>query len=407
MASKKTQIYIFIGAMVNALLMIVLTLFSLSQAYTLDDEVLLIKLTSGFKNLILKVHEKPPRERFLFISVTWEKQFIDKLDKNGFPIGNDVITNRQSLGELLHTLNRNPDNHKLAILDVFFVDSSANDSLLKAELERVKNCVVSMHKKENGLADSSRFKTPNPGLSDMETNNDMVLKYHLVQGNNLKTTPLRMYEMIYNTKLEDLGLYDKLDGHYILNAFILDYAVRRYDLLEAPDDQRYPMIYLSEFLTLPPELQDEFTKDKIIIIGDFEGADKHETIYGDMPGPLILLNAFLALESGDNRISPLFILLLFISFSIISIKVIWVRDPITLYLEKRFGGQSLVIEMFADTMFYMLYFASVSVVSYFSFGIHLAILFLAMYVYGLETLIGFVEKRFRISSKTSDEELVK
>ncbi len=377
--------------------MIALTLFSLSQAYTLDDEVLLIKLTSAFKNLIIKAQAKPPRERFLFLSVTWEKQFIDKLDSNGFPIGRDVITDRQSLGQFVEVINQKPENHKLAVLDVFFVDKSPQDSLLKTELARVKNCIVSMHKKPDGSADSSLFKTPNPGLSDMETNSDMVLKYHLVQGKNLKTTPLRMYELLYNTQVEEHWLYDKLKGNHILNAFILDYYIRKFDLFDAPDDQRYPLMYLSEFLTLPPDMMHEFMKDKIIIIGDFEGADKHETIYGDMPGPLILLNAFLALEKGDNIISPLFIVLLFISFTVISIKVIWVRDPVTVYLEKRFGGQSLVIEMFADTMFYMLYFAVISVISYFLFGIHLTILFLAMYVYGLEQVIRFIDAKINPS----------
>jgi len=370
----------------HAFFMVIVTLISLSLSITFGDDLALIQLTSAFKNMIFKHEAKAVRSRFLFVSVTWEKELIEKTDTVGFPIGNDVITNRQSLGKLLQIINQKPENHEFLILDVFFKDSSPSDSLLKAELLRVKKCLVSYHKTENDKPDKPIFDAP-IGLSDMQTYEDMVLKYQLIQGDSLKTTPLLMYEQLYKTKLEEGFFYDKLNGNSVLNSFIMDFEIRKYDIFQAPDSLRYPMVYISELLTLPPDVVHKYMKDRIVVIGDFEGADKHKTIYGEMPGPVILLDAFLALERGDNILSPFFLLLIFFGFALASYKCFTIDDFITVWVDKKFGKYPFIVSMTADVASYLVFFALLSIASYFIFHIHLTILSLAVYMQILESVL--------------------
>ena len=384
--------WVFAGAVFNTLIMIMLTLVMLASAFSFGDDVVLIQLTSGFKNLLLKTEDKPKRDEFFFVSVSWEKQLIEKLDSSGFPIGTDVITNRESLGRLLQKMNSAPDNHRFMLMDVYFDTPSPTDSLLEAELKRTKNLLLSYHKHPDGKPAPPIFEAP-LGLSDMVTDNDMVMKYHLVQGDSLKTSAILMYEQLYGKELIESRLYDKLGEEYVFNTFIIDQRLRSFDLFKASDSLRYPMMYISELLTLPDEMLHELLKNRIVVIGDFEGTDTHKTIYGDTPGPLILVNAFLALERGDNVISPFFLLLLVVSYFLISFKAVRLDDHLTRYVNRKFANFTLAGEFLVDTTFYVVYLAVVSITSYFLFGVHLTVLLLAFYLYGLEQALRFVYEK--------------
>jgi len=396
-SQKKTWIYIVPLAVLHAIGLIVLTLWSLSLPYTFGDEATLIQYSATVKRKIFPELDKPDKNRFMFVGVTWEKQLIEKIDTiTGLPIGYDVITNRQSLGRFLQMLNENPDNHKFLIVDVNFQDKAPNDSLLAAQLKIIKNCLVSYHKDENDAPVYPIFEAP-LGLSDMQTDSwtDMVLKYHLIQGDSLKTTPLLMYEKLYNQQIEHGIFFDKLNGKTIFNSFIIDYRIRNYDLFDAPEDKRYPFFYIKDLLELPLEVFAEFTKDKIIILGDFQGYDTHPTIEGDMAGPLILLNAFLDLEAGDNILSPFFLILLFVAYFVISVKILTPNDIVTQFVEEHFKSnmQRGLVRSLLDVSVYIFYMGILSVLSYFLFGIHLTILTLSVYMEFLERFVNWITKK--------------
>ncbi|MEM1138119.1 MAG: CHASE2 domain-containing protein, partial [Bacteroidota bacterium] len=334
---KKRKTLVSLGlATAHGIFLIVVTLFYLSIAFTLDDEIILIQLTAAVKNKLLGKKERPNTDRLLLINVSWDKKLIPKTDSTGdFVLGNQAITNRASIAKLLQAMNQQPDNHEFLLIDVNFLDPSPDDSLLEAELMKVKNCVVSYHKDAKGKPVYPIVKAP-LGLSDMivdDEERDLVLKYHLIQGDSLKTTPLLMYEKIHNVKYEKSFFYDKLDGKSIFKSFILDYPVDQYDIFKR---ELYNYQYINEMVKAPAPFINAMTKDKIVIVGDFEDRDIHNTIYGKTPGPLILLNAFLALERGQNRVSIYFILLLLVAFTLISYKAITVNDPVTLWVKKKF-----------------------------------------------------------------------
>ena len=135
----KRKVIISLAAAFHALLMIVMTLMWLGRTNTLDDELILIQFTAYFRKFILHDETPPERDRFLFINVAWDKQFIPKKDKDGFRIGVQAVTDREKLGRLFQIMNETEEPaHKLIVTDVFFKDSSATDSLIRTELARLK-----------------------------------------------------------------------------------------------------------------------------------------------------------------------------------------------------------------------------------------------------------------------------
>jgi len=392
---EKRNTFIRIGLAVgHGIFLIVVTLIYLSITFTLDDEIILIQLTAAVKNKLLGQKERPDTERLLLVNVSWDKKLIPRTDSSGFVIGNQAITNRASIAKLLQAMNQKPDNHELLLIDVNFLDPSPEDSLLEAELGKIKNCIVSYHKDAKGKPVYPIIDAP-LGLSDMmvdDEERDLVLKYHLIQGDSLKTTPLLMYEKIHNSKYEEGLLYDKLGGELIFNSFILDYPVDKFDIFNR---NMYNYQYINEMVMLPPAFIHAMTKDKIVIVGDFEDRDIHNTIYGKTPGPLILLNAFLALERGDNQVSFAFIFVLLIAYSLISYKAITVNDPITVWVKKKFKNYNFIVEFTVDVTFYLIYFGIISIITYYSFGIHLTILFLSFYMHFLEVGIVTLDEQKR------------
>ncbi len=384
---KQRSVFALAISMLHACFMIGLTLLYMSLHLSLEDEIILVKLSSSVRNLLAKKSIKFDKDRFLFVNVAWQKKLIPKLDSAGIPIGVIDITDRAALATLLERMSQKPDNHEFLFVDINLEIPSSDDSLLQAAFNKTKNYLVSYHKNQ---ADKPIYPIleVNTGLSDMQTEiGEMVLKYHIVQGDSLKTSPLIMYEHLHDQQLKKGLIFDKLNGEYIIQNFILDFPISTFNKNELA------YTHLSDLLVLPSFAIHEITKDKIVVLGDFEDYDLHETIYGMMPGPFILINAFLALEHKANALSFGFLLWLFITYTFISFKVFKSDDPLTDLVKRKFSEDSFLISLLVDTLFYLVYFGIVSLVAYFLFNVHLAILILSFYMYGLEVVVILIQER--------------
>jgi hypothetical protein len=160
----------------------------------------------------------------------------------------------------------------------------------------------------------------------------------------------------------------------------------------------YHKLYLNELLRLDPEYIHDFTKDKIIIVGDLDNrVDVHKTIYGDMLGPVILLNAFLALENSDNQITWYFILFLLGGYMLISYicfrQVDILEGWLFRWLPKWLAIPGYVKEMMESFASYLLYFGLLSILSYMLFNFHLTIFLISIYMQVLEWIIKNIRRR--------------
>jgi len=375
---------------VHSLFLLISSIYLLNLPYIYEDELRLIQTTSAIKKFIISREEKPERSRFLFVNVAWEKQLIEKLDDDGFPVGNQPITNRKSLTGFFNRINQKPDNHKYLVCDISFIDPSENDEELQAEFDKLKNYTVSYHKDENDIPQNPIFNV-SKSISDYTTFNvDKFIKFKLVQADTLITTPIKIYQDIYNKKIEQ-GLFYQLNNQYILNSFIVDFRIWSYDLSDN-SDYKYDFINIGDFKFLPDSVFHKLLKDRIVIMGDFELNDIHETVYGDMSGPLILLNTFLAVEKGENKLSVYYLIFIFLSFVIINYYVFDINIRFKAHFSHLIAKSPIYNEMLRFFL-YLFYFSIISSISFFIFNIHLTILLFSGYMSFLDIMNNYFADR--------------
>ncbi len=359
-----------------------ISIYLLNLPYIYEDELYLVQATSIIKKLLARKQDKPDRKRFLFVNVAWEKQLVDKLDEEGFPLGNQAITDREKIAKFLRRINKKPTNHKYLLCDINFIDPSDDDAELQHEFNQLKNYIVS-YTPSIGNDDSNAILNANKAVAGYETYNvDKFIKFKLIQTDSLKSIPLKMYEDLHQKKMEIGTYFFRIGNKFVLNSFIVDFKIWSYDLSEN-SEYKYDIINLGDFEFLPDSALKKLTNNRIIVIGDYDLNDVHETIYGRMSGPLILLNTFLALENEDNVISPFFVLYLFICFFLISGYCLdfETRHRKKLYLirfKNNFAEEAL------GFLTYLFLLALVSSISFFLFNIHLTILLFASYLYFLD-----------------------
>lgn len=390
------RIFKLLATAANALVLIYFTFQLLNQPFLHGNEMPLIQGAAYFKNIILDIEDKPAQKELMFIDVAYDKQLIDKLDTNGFPIGKQPIVDRKKLASFFNILNSKPDNQKFVICDIFFadpagIDDCAGDTVsadmqLKAELAKMKNVVLSYHfKADKDSLDLPIFRAPPRGIADYTTTNNTFLKFSLLHRDTIKSSPLIIYEYLHKQKLKKGKWFYWLNGQRILKSFIVDFRVRNYDLFVSQN--HYKVDNLDALLTLDAKDVLEHVKDRIIIIGDFQN-DKHETIYGETVGPLILLNTYLALLNGDNVITPWFLVFLFICFFSLSVMVFYPKNLLETWLVKTFENTQF---KYAITFLsYMSILIATSLLSFFVFNTHLSILLLTIYLYVLKNIMRFI-----------------
>lgn len=397
----KKKLLLFTACLAHSLLLLAFTYIELKSPYTTGEELTMLQLTSGLKRKVFLRKDKPSPDRFLFISVSWDKKLIEKKDEYDTPVGQQPITDRSKIADFLQILNQRPDNHKFITLDIFFEDSTTgqpqDDIRLAAELARTKNLLIPYHMSDSSTPNYPIFKAP-LGLADYEpTVEGLLIKFSIINGEGHKTMPLLMYENVSGKKFKSGLLVDELGGKPVLSSFILDHRIFQEDVL-APNAPLYHKLYLNELLKLDPEFIHDFTKDKIIIIGDLDNrVDIHKTIYGDMLGPVILLNAFLALENGDNQITWYFLLFLLCSYMLISYvcfrQVDILEGWLFRWLPKWLAIPGYVKEMMESFASYLLYFGLLSIFSYMLFNFHLTIFLISIYMQVLEWIIKNIRRR--------------
>jgi len=390
--TKKRLICILISS-VHALWLLIFTFIWLNQSSVYDDEKILIQITSVIKRLVFKMDKKPNKNDFLFINVAYDKEIVPKLDNEGIPIGNQAVTDRNKLARFFHILNQKPNTHKFILCDIFFKDPSpSNDNLLLAELKQVKNILIPYHTTASGQSELPIFPVKK-GLSDYKQIKDMFLKFSLMykdkKGNALKTISLLMYEKLHQAEFQNRFFGYAVNNKYSLNSTILDFRIRNYDLIQS---KRYFYINLGNLLKISDDVVLEMVKDRIIVIGDFEDRDMHKTVFGDIAGPLILINAYLCLVNEDNIITINFLFSLFLVYLFISYYIFFGKKTEENQKIEKIFKSTIIIGFINKLINHLFFLGAFSVLSYFIFNIHINILFVGSYMTVLESGISMLKK---------------
>jgi hypothetical protein len=353
----------------HALWLLIFTWHWLNLPVTYPDEEHLIRWSAAVKKILLNINDRPPKEDYIFISLTHEKELIPYSEG----MGEEVITSRERLAKLFHILNQYPGQYKFVVCDVFFQGDSPHDSLLSSEISKIDNILSPCHV-EDGVLRRPSIPVPN-ALADYQDVNGMFLKYKFVE-DSIKTLPVAMFEKLHHARVEQKHGLTFINGKLCLSSMIIDFSIREADL----DTSYYPVVPLSELLLLSDDslIFHDFLKDKYIIAGNF-GEDVHQTILGDMPGTVILLNVYLALLKGENLVSWYWVSFLFINYFIIS-WLMFYSGAIhkSAWLEKFL--RSDMGSFFVDYLSFFVYLAVLSLASYYIFNIHINILIIGLYI---------------------------
>ena len=355
---KKNRIWV--RSFLHAFVLLALSLFWLHTPYTYGDESLLVKWSSIVKRVIFKFDQDPPKDDFLFINLGFEKALIPLEDK----LGNETITDRAKLAEFFTILKNHPKTAKFIYCDVFLKGNSNDDGKLATSVHGIPNILFPSHLDLNGKPELLAIDVPF-AIADYRSTDEDILKFNLIQGNGYKSVPVAMYETLNKGKVfQSSGLFwDK--SQMCLNSIIVDYPIRTQEVFT---EEGYPVVNLSELLLLPEDIiANQFLKNRIVVMGDFE-QDVHNTIFGSMPGTLILLNVYLSLVAGYHQISIFWILFMLAAFTLYSRLLIFQES-------KTVEGNRWLNKLLEN----MIFLTTISVISYFLFNIGLQILVLTIY----------------------------
>jgi hypothetical protein len=192
----------------------------------------------------------------------------------------------------------------------------------------------------------------------------------------MPTLPAKLYERLSG---ESIHIRDELDWQKFrinLNTYVVDHRIRRFNLYSGDMARK---LYLSELLLLDNASIESILKNKIVLVGDYEDNDIVETIYGDMPGPLILVNIYESILNKDYQISGFFVLYLFVGYFFISFICFSDNsffDNITDKLAKKYKINADLLSFGG----YLIYFFLMSFIAYMIFDFILTILLFSLYM---------------------------
>lgn len=392
---KRFKYWVFSAALVNAFLCMIVAFFYLKKPIKNGADLTLMQRGAWFKTLVLGIDKKPPRKDFLFVDISRDKQLVDILDENGFPAGNMAVVDRTKLTELFNILGKKPKNQPLILCDVLFDSKSPADSLLEIAMAKVPNLVLSYSFAEDAKSFIIPvFKKVKRGLANYETHDNTFTKFRMIYKDTVTTVPLKMYEITHRKKYHKSTFFTYLNDRPILTYIGTNLRIRNYDLFDAPQKKRYNWIRLGELLMFPEDVL-KICKDRIIVIGSFNNEDKHETIFGDMYGPLILLNTYLALVYGDNIITIGWLFLLFGTFYFMSFFLFWQMEVKRMKVIK-WLNYWLSRGLFKHILRFLTYafgLTLLSIISFLFFNIHLNIMTLGVLFYLQDSAVKYFYRK--------------
>ncbi|MBR9920687.1 MAG: hypothetical protein GYB31_07585 [Bacteroidetes bacterium] len=371
----------------NGLLMLFLALFWLSLPRTFGDESFFIKWTSLVKKSVFGWDEKPDYDNVLYVDISLSKSLIDQKDPlyeeyTGYT--KSVITNRDQLTDFLNLVGNIGKDIPLVILDIAFSDKSPQDSLLQAALDDFPFPILSaLEFSPSGDPIPSVFDTPTGGAAYLSTGD--FLKYPLYLNDSIEGLPLAAYSQVSGKQAQPGWLFAKIGDTRHMQNPIIDFRIRPKDLNDgtSSNTEAFPLRSLGSLLFEWEFWEEKDIKDlvsgKTIIVGNFKD-DIHETVYGSMPGPLIIHNAYLSLVRQESRLRPVWLLLLFGVFYYLSWEIFKKK-------KKENKRKTLIRQLIENSITESTWLILATVLSYFIFNIHINILVLLLYLKLVEFLV--------------------
>lgn len=372
----------------------------MNASWQLGDELLVARINQ-IANFLLIGKEDPIAEdvknNLLFVNTSYDKMLVPFEDDYGS--GTRAVADRKKLTQLLRIINAAPVKPKLVLWDIFVDNPSEFDSSLYAEMVKLKPLICSSY-----LEAENKINQPNPdlhyALAQYETTTGSFLKYRIMLNDSLPYVPSELYSSVTgNTFHKTFGMVS-VSNQLWLNSFIVDLPLRKSHI----ESNEIPLWNVGEALEIfsEEEIQSTVAK-KLIVFGDLYEFDNHETLLGTQPGPMIVVNTYLALLKGLPRIRWTDVLILFSLYLFTTIYCLRLRNPEDGLMAKsihRWKTGRFIMKYFS----YLFVFFFLTIILYLITNRHFQILPFAIYFNLFEIAVNWSRKRKRKMQLVAENE---
>ena len=381
----------------HAVLLVVFTLVLQYVTISRTDEIKFLKSASIFKHNILGIDPKPVGDSVVFLNVSKDVMTVDDPDSllytrtDSLEGARVVIKDRRKLAAFFGEINQYVGEYKYIICDILFDYPSPDDSLLKAKIESTKNLITSSIYK-NGSVVEPIFNVKNGCVNYTSAKTTLIsnkgslfLKLPLVYFDSVKSLPVMMYEELTGNSITEKHGLTYCNNRLAFNTVIPELYYRPVDMRTSGVHQN--TFYLGDLVTTSPStFFNDYLRGKYIVIGDFDN-DRHSTYMGVMPGTLLLFNTYLSLRNKQPLISIMWLLILFVAYTIVSYFMFIhpERKFKNLQSEIKFRFFKSVIVKYVSFIGIMIL---IDLVSYFFYSTFVSIFYIATYLTFLEICIG-------------------
>lgn len=253
----------------------------------------------------------------LLIDVSYDQELVPAVNSYGDTIGTCCITDRNKIVKFL-TAAKHYGGYKKIMVDIRLekVFKTPYDKALTSLLLNMPNVYYPCHRDRQLISPELEKKAyySDYGNTLFETS---FIKYEYKQKNK-ESIPLAMTGF----DSYDLGPLHFVNHHLSYNCQMIPMIIN--PSLNYNDDDTWNVKLGSDLLS-DTTLIEDMIRNRIVVIGNME-TDVHTTYAGSIPGSIINLNAYIALQHGLNNTNLIICLLWGIIYFILSFLTIEGRE---------------------------------------------------------------------------------
>jgi hypothetical protein len=293
-------------SLLHAVLLLLLVWAVNCSSFSFSADEALLKKACLVENALFP-NPHPSLPSFLFVNVSKDIWIV----KDSGDYGKMTITDRGMLASFFRYLADHQNRHRYVLCDIFFQypsDRPASDSELLRQINRCQNLIFPCHLQKDGTIERP-FLPLEVALADFQTFDGKFAKFRLCYQDSIATIPWVMHR-----QLDPPQSASFLPG---LPAIAPRYYITP-DNLTGPGHFSYINLgELPRIDSLDPGFYDHNINGALIVVGNLTNAG-YDTPLGRMPDDLILLNTYLSLRSGRNRLTWAWILTMYSLLSVLS-----------------------------------------------------------------------------------------
>lgn len=340
---RKALVLSTVLVIVNAMSLILFTLVGSHLSIDQDDIGTMMKRLEVARQIyvdkIFRSQTVTPAElasEFFPVNIGYDREMVTAFDEFGIPVGTRPVVSRERLAGFLEAIK--DADYKSIVVDVQFFksDTCEVDSTFFAVVNSMPRTFVSAND-DDDAEDSILPEKLASSEYNVSLGEDNFVKYRYEHG-DVRDMAVATYNMRNNCDVNLDNFFSTDRGRLALSSLALWMPYRIDSGYDANDEKTYYNLGADLMDVYSPEELSELVSGKTVVIGDYSGGDDHDTYAGSVAGPVILINAVIALEQGRHIVNWWWMGLLFLVYILLTLMLIY--DPVRL-LPGRIGRSKI------------------------------------------------------------------